>query len=37
VEPGILGGMSIRVGHDLYDGTVLRRLTETRAALAGKH
>ena len=37
VDPGVLGGLSVRVGHDLYDGTVLRRLTETRTALAGKH
>jgi len=35
-DPSILGGMSIRVGPDLYDGTVSRRLTETRTALAGK-
>ncbi|MBO4206368.1 F0F1 ATP synthase subunit delta [Micromonospora echinofusca] len=34
VTPEILGGMSVRVGSDLYDGTVLRRLTETRNALA---
>jgi F-type H+-transporting ATPase subunit delta len=37
VVPGILGGMSVRIGHDLYDGTVLRRLTETRTALTGRH
>ncbi len=36
VDPSILGGMSIRVGPDLYDGTVSRRLTETRTARAGK-
>lgn len=36
VAPEILGGMSVRVGSDLYDGTVLRRLTETRNALAKK-
>jgi F-type H+-transporting ATPase subunit delta len=34
VRPEILGGMSVRVGSDLYDGTVLRRLTDTRNALA---
>jgi F-type H+-transporting ATPase subunit delta len=34
VDPDILGGMSVRVGSDLYDGTVLRRLTDTRNALA---
>jgi F-type H+-transporting ATPase subunit delta len=35
VDPAVLGGMSVRVGHDLYDGTVRRRLVETRAVLAG--
>lgn len=34
VDPEILGGVSVRVGSDLYDGTVLRRLSETRNALA---
>ncbi|HEX5542267.1 MAG TPA: F0F1 ATP synthase subunit delta [Micromonospora sp.] len=33
VDPEILGGMSVQVGSDLYDGTILRRLTETRNAL----
>jgi F-type H+-transporting ATPase subunit delta len=33
VNPEVLGGMSVRVGADLYDGTVLRRLTDTRNAL----
>jgi F-type H+-transporting ATPase subunit delta len=37
VDPGILGGVRVRVGSDLYDGTVLRRITDTRAALAGRH
>jgi len=37
VAPEVLGGASVRIGHDLYDGTVLRRLTETRTALSGKH
>jgi F-type H+-transporting ATPase subunit delta len=36
VAPEVLGGASVRVGHDLYDGTVRRRLAETRAALAVK-
>jgi F-type H+-transporting ATPase subunit delta len=36
VVPEVLGGVSVRVGHDLYDGTVLRRLNRARAALAGK-
>jgi F-type H+-transporting ATPase subunit delta len=34
VDPTILGGLSVQVGADLYDGTVLRRLTDTRNALA---
>lgn len=34
VDPTVLGGMSVRIGSDLYDGTILRRLTETRNALA---
>jgi F-type H+-transporting ATPase subunit delta len=34
VEPQVLGGMKVKIGYDLYDGTVLRRLTETRTALA---
>jgi F-type H+-transporting ATPase subunit delta len=33
VKPQIIGGISVRVGSDLYDGTVLRRLAEARAAL----
>lgn len=33
VKPEIIGGISVRVGSDLYDGTVLRRLSEARAAL----
>jgi len=36
VAPEVLGGVSVRVGHDLYDGTVRRRLADTRAALAAK-
>ncbi|MEU7776432.1 F0F1 ATP synthase subunit delta [Micromonospora parva] len=34
VDPAVLGGVSVRVGSDLYDGTILRRLNETRNALA---
>lgn len=34
VDPEVLGGVSVRVGSDLYDGTVLRRLNESRNALA---
>jgi F-type H+-transporting ATPase subunit delta len=33
VDPSILGGLSVQIGSDLYDGTVLRRLVEARAAL----
>jgi F-type H+-transporting ATPase subunit delta len=33
VRPEIIGGISVRVGSDLYDGTVRRRLSEARAAL----
>jgi F-type H+-transporting ATPase subunit delta len=34
VDPSIIGGMSVRVGSDLYDGTILRRLNEARQAFA---
>jgi F-type H+-transporting ATPase subunit delta len=34
VDPEVLGGMSVQVDADLYDGTIQRRLTETRNALA---
>lgn len=34
VNPQVLGGVRVRVGSDLYDGTVLRRLSEARQALA---
>ncbi|RSM39269.1 F0F1 ATP synthase subunit delta [Actinoplanes sp. ATCC 53533] len=34
VKPSILGGLSVRVGSDLYDGTILRRLNEARQAFA---
>ncbi|HEY2950706.1 MAG TPA: F0F1 ATP synthase subunit delta [Micromonosporaceae bacterium] len=36
VDPEVLGGVSVLIGSDLYDGTVLRRLTDTRNTLA-KH
>ena len=36
VDPQILGGLSVRVRHDLYDGTILRRLNEARVTLAGR-
>jgi F-type H+-transporting ATPase subunit delta len=35
VDPAVLGGVRVQVGADLYDGTVSRRLAETRQALAG--
>jgi F-type H+-transporting ATPase subunit delta len=35
VDPTVIGGARVQVGADLYDGTVLRRLTEARQALAG--
>jgi F-type H+-transporting ATPase subunit delta len=36
VDPTILGGARVRVGSDLYDATVSRRLNEARTALAGR-
>lgn len=35
VDPSVVGGVKVQVGADLYDGTVSRRLAETRKALAG--
>jgi F-type H+-transporting ATPase subunit delta len=34
VDPNVIGGVSVRVGADLYDGTILRRLTEAKQAFA---
>jgi F-type H+-transporting ATPase subunit delta len=34
VEPAVLGGVSVRVGSDLYDGTVLRKLNAAKQAFA---
>jgi F-type H+-transporting ATPase subunit delta len=34
VDPSVIGGISVKVGSDLYDGTILRRLTEARQAFA---
>jgi F-type H+-transporting ATPase subunit delta len=34
VDPRILGGVRVKVGSDLYDGTVSRRLAEAKTALA---
>lgn len=36
VDPQVLGGMSVRIGSDLYDGTVARRLSTVRHALAAQ-
>ncbi len=36
VDPDVIGGISLRVGHDLYDGTISSRLTQTRNALVGR-
>ncbi len=33
VDPEIIGGLSVRIGSDLYDGTVLHRLVQARTAL----
>ncbi|CAM3359155.1 F0F1 ATP synthase subunit delta [Stackebrandtia soli] len=35
VDPQVIGGIRVQIGHDLYDGTVARRLTEAKKALAG--
>ena len=37
VDPQIVGGMSVRVGDELYDGTLSRRLSDARHALTGDH
>jgi F-type H+-transporting ATPase subunit delta len=34
VDPAIIGGVSVKIGSDLYDGTILRRLTEAKQAFA---
>jgi F-type H+-transporting ATPase subunit delta len=34
VDPQVIGGVSVRVGSDLYDGTILRRLNEAKQAFA---
>lgn len=33
VDPKVLGGISVKVGSELYDGTIRRRLAQARAAL----
>lgn len=35
VEPGLLGGVRVEIGHDVIDGTVASRLDEARRKLAG--
>ncbi len=35
VDPSILGGMTVRVRQELYDGSIERRLKQVRGALAG--
>jgi F-type H+-transporting ATPase subunit delta len=34
VDPAVIGGATVRVGDDLYDGSVARRLEQARSALA---
>ena len=34
VDPEVIGGVSVQVGSDLYDGTILRRLNEAKQAFA---
>jgi F-type H+-transporting ATPase subunit delta len=34
VDPSVIGGVSVKVGADLYDGTILRRLNQARQAFA---
>jgi F-type H+-transporting ATPase subunit delta len=34
VDPAIIGGVSVKVGSDLYDGTIIRRLNEAKQAFA---
>jgi F-type H+-transporting ATPase subunit delta len=35
VDPGVVGGVKIEIGHDVIDGTVASRLDEARRRLAG--
>jgi F-type H+-transporting ATPase subunit delta len=34
VDPKVIGGVSVQVGSDLYDGTILRRLNQAKQAFA---
>jgi F-type H+-transporting ATPase subunit delta len=36
VDPALVGGATVRVGNDLYDGSVVHRLDQARTALAKK-
>ncbi|HZE39191.1 MAG TPA: F0F1 ATP synthase subunit delta [Stackebrandtia sp.] len=36
VDPQVVGGIKVQIGHDLYDGTVARRLSEARKALVAR-
>jgi F-type H+-transporting ATPase subunit delta len=36
VDPRVLGGVRVRVGADLYDGTVAHRLAQARNVLTKK-
>lgn len=35
VDPALIGGMTVRVADQLYDGSITRRLAQVRTALAG--
>jgi len=35
IDPSVIGGVRVRVGSDLYDGTIARRLADARSAIAG--
>jgi len=35
VDPDVLGGASVRIGPDLYDGTISRRLAQVKSGLVG--
>ncbi len=35
IQPGVLGGIRVQVGHEVVDGTVLSRLDEARRRLVG--
>jgi len=35
VDPAVIGGVRVRIGSEVFDGTIARRLDQTRKALAG--